>query len=414
MNIFVVQESHYSFNDCLCSILNCFASDRHRSGGTRMYTRNHAERKKLCRGIGRAVLGFAFIFVSVFPGNMVMAGSENIEIRDIHFPVEGTVTYDDNYGEPRWEHAHEGIDIRGEKMQKLLAAVDGYVSYLVDPEASWGYAIVVRDAEGYTYHYLHVNNDTPGTDDGKGGFFNAYASGMYEGARVVRGQHIAWMGDSGNAEVAGAHLHFEIRKDGTPINPYPSLVRAQSPLENGSQTGQAGGGGGLGSGSGTGGGDAGTSFDPDAAKAASPTINADKNLSSTPGVSLCEPGALIKSSSSTAVYYCGADGRRYVFPHKKVYKSWYDDFTEVAVITEINLAQIRLGGNVTYRPGVKLIKIQTDPKVYTVAPGGVLRWITSPQIAASLYGTAWAKQVDDVSDAFFVNYTVGEPVSAAQ
>jgi hypothetical protein len=225
---------------------------------------------------------------------------------------------------------------------------------------------------------------------------------MYEGARVVRGQTIAFMGDSGNAEAAGAHLHFEIRENGTPINPYQSLLRAQNGSSGGSGGGEPGGEA------------AGSSYDPAASKAASPTINADKGLSSVPGVSYCEPGALIKSSTSAAVYYCGADGRRYVFPNDKVYFSWYADFSEVKMITETNLAQIRLGGNVTYRPGVKLIKIQTDPKVYAVAPGGVLRWVTSPEIAATLYGANWVKQVDDVSDAFFVNYTVGDSIAVVQ
>ena len=42
------------------------------------------------------------------------------------------------------------------------------------------------------------------------------------------GQVIAYMGDSGNAEGSVPHLHFEIRQpDGTPMNPYHSLVAAQ-------------------------------------------------------------------------------------------------------------------------------------------------------------------------------------------
>ena len=121
-------------------------------------------------------------------------------------------------------------------------------------------------------------------------------------------------------------------------------------------------------------------------------------------------GDLIKASTS-AVYYYGADAKRYVFPNEKTYKTWYADFSSVKMITDADLAAISLGGNVTYRPGVKMVKITTDPKVYAVASNGTLRWITTAALAASLYGANWAVMVEDVPDAFFINYNVGSPLN---
>jgi hypothetical protein len=87
-----------------------------------------------------------------------------------------------------------------------------------------------------------MNNDTPGTDDGQGGGQHAYAVGVDDGAQVVAGQLIGWMGDSGNAETTQAHLHFEIRRpDRTPVSPYPSLQAAQkisSPVARPQQPGE--------------------------------------------------------------------------------------------------------------------------------------------------------------------------------
>lgn len=151
-------------------------------------------------------------------------------VRPIMFPVNGPATFRDDFAEPRGggTREHLGIDIISPKMTPVVAAVDGVVSYVVRPQASWGYSVTIRDEEGYQYRYLHLNNDTPGTDDGQGGEANAYAPGMERGARVLRGDLIGWVGDSGNAEEAGAHLHFEIRQpDRTPINPYESLVAAR-------------------------------------------------------------------------------------------------------------------------------------------------------------------------------------------
>ena len=114
-----------------------------------------------------------------------------------------------------------------------------------------------------------------------------------------------------------------------------------------------------------------------------------------------------------AVYYLGQDGKRYVFPNEKTYKTWYSDFSTVKTISAADLAKYLIGGNATYRPGVKLVKINTDPKVYAVAGDGTLRWVTTADIAAALYGASWATTlVDDISDAFFVNYKTGSQITA--
>jgi len=125
----------------------------------------------------------------------------------------------------------------------------------------------------------------------------------------------------------------------------------------------------------------------------------------------CTSGTLIKGSLA-AVYYCGADGKRYVFTNDKNYWTWYPDFSGVMVISDADLASVQIGGNVTYRPGVKMVKIQSDPKVYAISHGGVLRPIASEAIATCLYGATWNKQIDDISDAFFTNYSVGAAINA--
>lgn len=148
-------------------------------------------------------------------------------IRSIVFPVLGNTSYSDDFGNPRVGHTHEGNDIFGKKLQPLLAAVDGTAKFVADPEPSYGWYISLVDSEGYQYNYLHINNDTPGTDDGKGGAMNAYAAGSERGWTVKQGQVIAYLGESGNAEGTSSHLHFEIRlPNDTAIDPYQSLRAA--------------------------------------------------------------------------------------------------------------------------------------------------------------------------------------------
>jgi len=124
-------------------------------------------------------------------------------------------------------------------------------------------------------------------------------------------------------------------------------------------------------------------------------------------------GDLIRGQAFPAVYYMGRDGFRYVFPNDKTYFTWYANFNTVKWITDADLAKVQIGGNVTYKPGVKMLKINSDPKTYAVDAGGTLRWVTNEAVAIALYGTNWNTKIDDVPDAFFGNYKKGADITVA-
>lgn len=125
------------------------------------------------------------------------------------------------------------------------------------------------------------------------------------------------------------------------------------------------------------------------------------------------PGDLIRGQSLSAVYYFGEDGLRYVFPNEKTYSTWYDDFDDVRWLSDSDLATIQIGGNVTYKPGVRMLKIQSSETVYAVGAGGTLHAIESETVATALYGTDWNKKVDDMPDSYFCNYSLGERLEFA-
>ena len=159
-----------------------------------------------------------------------------VVVRRITVPVEGSFSYRDDFGEPRTGHTHQGNDLMVPKLRPLLAATDATVRriFIDNGTASQGNMLVLRDADGWEYWYLHINNDTPGTDDGLNPLQFAFAPGIEVGARVAAGQVVAYAGDSGDAETAGSHLHFEIHPPGSgpggtgpAVDPYPSLRLAQ-------------------------------------------------------------------------------------------------------------------------------------------------------------------------------------------
>ena len=147
-------------------------------------------------------------------------------------PVLGKATWSDTFGAPRGSgRRHEGQDLMGKKMLKLLACVDGTIVEL--RHRASGNSLYLLGDDGWYYCYLHINNDTPGTDDGKNEFSTAFATGLKQGDKVKKGDHIAYLGDSGNAEGTGAHCHFEIRMpnekwyNASAVNPKYALDAAE-------------------------------------------------------------------------------------------------------------------------------------------------------------------------------------------
>lgn len=131
-------------------------------------------------------------------------------------------------------------------------------------------------------------------------------------------------------------------------------------------------------------------------------------------------GDLIKGTG-TAVYYYGADAKRYVFPYQAAYSSWYGStFTGVTTMTDADLIAIPFGGNVTVEPG-KLAQVVSmdspwmvmDPKVYAVEKGGVLRWVKTADLAVAIFGATWESQIVAIPEALLTNYTIGAEINAA-
>ena len=94
---------------------------------------------------------------------------------------------------------HAGIDFRGPHGSPIRAAAPGRVSF-VGQKSGYGNVVEVDHGHGFLTRYAHLSG------------FNAR-----EGEEVLSGQTIARMGSTGRS--TGTHLHFEIRVNGTAVNP---------------------------------------------------------------------------------------------------------------------------------------------------------------------------------------------------
>ena len=158
---------------------------------------------------------------------IVRAESVFVEDFSIVFPQDPTVThFDDTWGHARsGGRRHKGNDLMAPKMSPVYAIADGVVT-IMRRSGMAGRWIAIEHAGGYESWYMHLNNDTPGTDNGRADPVNTYAPGIELGAFVGAGQLIGYVGDSGNAEHSGAHTHFELHQNGSPIDPHVLLEAA--------------------------------------------------------------------------------------------------------------------------------------------------------------------------------------------
>jgi murein DD-endopeptidase MepM/ murein hydrolase activator NlpD len=149
--------------------------------------------------------------------------------KPIVFPVLGTARYVDDFGDARPGGLHQGIDIVAAKKSLALAAEAGKVKFWTT-SASAGCMLYLYGASGTTYYYIHLNNDLTRQDDNRGKCVagTAYAPGLKSGAKVSAGQPVGFVGDSGDADGAHAHLHFEVHpRGGKAVDGYPYLQSAQ-------------------------------------------------------------------------------------------------------------------------------------------------------------------------------------------
>ncbi|WP_293753975.1 peptidoglycan DD-metalloendopeptidase family protein [Vallitalea sp.] len=111
-------------------------------------------------------------------------------------PVYGRIT--SPFGR-RWGSFHTGIDIGVPRGTKVKAAESGTVIF-AGWSGGYGYLVKIDHGEGYTTYYAHNSK--------------LYVK---KGQKVTKGQSIAASGSTGNS--TGPHVHFEVRKNGTPQNP---------------------------------------------------------------------------------------------------------------------------------------------------------------------------------------------------
>ena len=109
---------------------------------------------------------------------------------------------------------HRGIDYAAPSGTSAVSVGDGTVV-----QAGWngeyGISVKVRHNETYTTVYGH---------------FSSLAKGIRVGAKVAQGQVIGYVGSTGMS--TGPHLHYEMHKFGSFINPFTEKIPAGEPIRD--------------------------------------------------------------------------------------------------------------------------------------------------------------------------------------
>ncbi|MBE7041217.1 MAG: M23 family metallopeptidase [Ruminococcaceae bacterium] len=117
-------------------------------------------------------------------------------------PASGTLT--SRFGS-RWGRNHNGIDMSAPVGTAIFAADSGTVTYSEYNNGGFGYLMKIDHGNGLETYYAHCSELL-----------------VPEGTVVKKGDLIARVGNTGRS--TGAHLHFEVHLDGTPIDPLTYLA----------------------------------------------------------------------------------------------------------------------------------------------------------------------------------------------
>lgn len=136
--------------------------------------------------------------ITPIPDNIRYVSNANLKWQ---WPTKGKVVSTFSIRDP----GRRGIDIVGRKGQPINAAAAGRVVYRGNGLRGYGNLIIIKHNETYFSAYAHTQNVV-----------------VKEKEKVKLGQHIA---DMGNTSSEKTKLHFEIRRNGKPINPLRSLPK---------------------------------------------------------------------------------------------------------------------------------------------------------------------------------------------
>ncbi|HEY6103912.1 MAG TPA: M23 family metallopeptidase, partial [bacterium] len=120
------------------------------------------------------------------------------------WPSRGVITSRFGF---RGRRHHHGIDIAAPVGTPIMAARDGVVTF-AGMQGGYGQLVVLDHGDGLTTWYGHASTVI-----------------AVVGQRVQRGELIARVGTTGH--VTGPNLHFEVRRNNTPLDPLPFLWRAR-------------------------------------------------------------------------------------------------------------------------------------------------------------------------------------------
>src|SRR5215217_5527435 len=159
--------------------------------------------------------GLLLTAIALLLGAGVATASPSPAVPRLVFPVLGTATYIDDFGDARGQGGHEGNDLMAPRRALALAAEAGTVKFWTT-SARAGCMLYLYGKSGTEYLYIHLNNDVTKENDNRGKCVagTSYWPGLASGDKVEAGQPIGYNGDSGDANAAGPHLHFELHPNG--------------------------------------------------------------------------------------------------------------------------------------------------------------------------------------------------------
>jgi len=136
-----------------------------------------------------------------------------------------------------------------------------------------------------------------------------------------------------------------------------------------------------------------------------------------------------EGGKNATIWYYGDDGKKYLFSFTGTFHSWFPGGPEKCCMVKTVPTEVfnsipkgaMAGGQVCYRPGVRIIKVKiegneiqfpNDESLFVVSKGCVMRQLASPDVAREIFGADWENLIDWIPFLHYYNYFWGPDVNS--
>ncbi len=121
-------------------------------------------------------------------------------------------------------------------------------------------------------------------------------------------------------------------------------------------------------------------------------------------------GTVFKIKTAPQVYYVAENKIAYGIPDEATFFSWFPSFNKIQIYPKGTIGNTVSKSILTIKPGARVVKFGTDPRLYTISKGARVRWIRDEETLRQLFGNNWESYLATLNAKRKSDYILGTDI----